>query len=132
MKQAFAAASLALLALAGPVLADGSAEDGEQVFKKCKACHQVGDNAKNRTGPVLNGVVGAAAGAVDGYKYSKPLLAAAEGGLVWTEENLDAWLADPSGFLKEVTGDSKARSKMTLKLADEDDRENVIAYLGSL
>ena len=44
---------------------------GEKAFQKCKACHQVGEGAKNRSGPILNGVVGRAAGSVDGFKYSK-------------------------------------------------------------
>ena len=43
---------------------------GEKVFLVCKACHQVGDNAKNAVGPVLNGLFGRKAGAVDGYSYS--------------------------------------------------------------
>ncbi len=73
---------------------------GEAVFKKCKACHQVGEGAKNRTGPMLNGIVGGAAGAVDGFKYSKALLGKAEEGLVWDEASLGAFLADPKGFLK--------------------------------
>jgi len=129
-KNVIAAASLVLTTFAAPAFAD-LVEDGEKVFKKCKACHQVGDGAKNRTGPMLNGIVDAAAGGVDGFKYSKPLLAAGEGGLVWDEANLDAWLADPTAFLKETLGDSKARSKMSLKLKKEDDRKAVIAYLAS-
>lgn len=131
MKHAIASAALALTALAAPAFAD-AVEDGEKVFNKCKACHQVGDGAKNRTGPALNGIVGASAGAVDGFKYSKPLMVAAEGGLIWDEASLDAWLADPTGFLRETTGDGKARSKMTLKLKDAEERAAVIAYLGSL
>ncbi|MEY8842956.1 c-type cytochrome, partial [Cribrihabitans sp. XS_ASV171] len=59
---------------------------GEKVFRKCKACHQVGEGASNRTGPVLNNVVGAPAGHVEDFRYSKALEEAAEGGLVWTSE----------------------------------------------
>ncbi|WP_424939847.1 c-type cytochrome [Aliiroseovarius sp. S253] len=73
---------------------------GEKVFKKCKACHKIGDGAKNGTGPILNGVYGRAAGAVDGFKYSKPMLAAAEGGLVWDETELSAYLANPKKYMK--------------------------------
>ena len=75
-------------------------DKGEKVFKKCKACHQVGDGAKNRTGPTLNGIVGAPAGLVDGFKYSKVLKAAADGGLVWTEDELAAFLAKPKAYMK--------------------------------
>ncbi|MGM9401217.1 c-type cytochrome [Aliiroseovarius sp. KMU-71] len=73
---------------------------GEKVFKKCKACHKVGDGAKNGTGPILTGVYGRAAGTVDGFKYSKPMLAAAEGGLVWDEAELAAYLANPKKYMK--------------------------------
>lgn len=73
---------------------------GAKVFRKCKACHQVGDGAKNRAGPVLNGILGRAAGTVEGFKYSKPLLAKAEEGLVWTEDALTAFLANPKAYIK--------------------------------
>src|SRR6056297_1648262 len=73
---------------------------GEKVFRKCKACHQVGEGAKNRVGPQLNGVMGRAAGAVDGFKYSPALDGMAADGLVWDDENLAAFLADPRGFMK--------------------------------
>lgn len=72
---------------------------GETVFKKCKACHQVGDGARNRTGPALNGIVGHPAGAAEGFKYSKDMLAAAEGGLVWTEAELKTFLAKPKAYM---------------------------------
>ena len=51
-------------ALATPAIAEGDAAKGEKVFKKCKACHAVGDGAKNKVGPMLNGIVGATAGQV--------------------------------------------------------------------
>jgi cytochrome c len=73
---------------------------GEKVFRKCKACHQVGEGAKNATGPQLNGIVGRAAGAVDGFKYSGTLAGMAGDGLVWNTETLAAFLADPRGYVK--------------------------------
>jgi len=95
--------------------------EGENVFKKCKACHQVGDGAKNRTGPVLNGVVGSAAGAVDGFRYSKVM---AGSGLTWDEETLSAYLENPRKFLP--------KNKMSFAgLKKEEDRTAVIAYLKS-
>ncbi|MBE1284114.1 MAG: c-type cytochrome [Rhodobacteraceae bacterium] len=97
---------------------------GEKVFKKCKACHQVGEGAKQRTGPVLNGIVGASAGAVDGFKYSKPMMAAGEGGLVWTEAELTAFLTKPKAYMKGT--------KMSFAgLKKEKDVGAVIAYLQS-
>ena len=73
---------------------------GEKVFRQCKACHMVGDGAKNRVGPHLNGVMNRAAGMVDGFRYSSALKDMAADGLVWDEESLAAFLADPRGFMK--------------------------------
>jgi cytochrome c2 len=97
---------------------------GEKAFKKCKACHQVGDGAKNRTGPVLNGVVGSAAGVFDGFKYSKPMMAAAADGLIWNEEELTAFLKKPRKYMKGT--------KMSFAGFRRDgDIEAVIVYLKS-
>jgi len=99
-------------------------EAGESVFKKCKACHQIGEGAKNRSGPALNGIVGRAAGSVDGFKYSKPLMAKAEEGLVWTNESLAEFLAAPKSYIKGT--------KMSFAgLKKEDDLTAIIAYLAS-
>ena len=109
-----------------PVAAADSAliEAGESVFKKCKACHQIGEGAKNRSGPALNGIVGRAAGSVDGFKYSKPLMAKAEEGLVWTNEALAEFLAAPKSYIKGT--------KMSFAgLKKEDDLTAIIAYLAS-
>ena len=97
---------------------------GEKLFKKCKACHQVGEGAKNRSGPVLNGIVGRAAGGVDGFKYSKPLMARAEDGLVWDEESLSAFLAKPKTYIQGT--------KMSFAgFKKEDDLAAIIAYLST-
>ncbi|WP_425043502.1 c-type cytochrome [Primorskyibacter sp. S87] len=97
---------------------------GEKTFKKCKACHQVGDGAKNKTGPILNGIVGAPVGQVGGFKYSKPMKAAAEGGLVWDEAELAAFLTKPKAYMKGT--------KMSFAgLKKDGDVEAVIAYLKS-
>ncbi|MCR9109406.1 c-type cytochrome [Marivita sp. XM-24bin2] len=94
---------------------------GEKVFGKCKACHQVGDGAKNRSGPVLNGVVGADIASVDGFKYSKTL-AEMEGD--WTPEALAAFLANPRGYAKGT--------KMSFAgLKKEEDIAAVTAYLST-
>ena len=95
---------------------------GEKVFKKCKSCHQVGERAKNKSGPILNGVVNHAAGSVDGFKYSKAMKAVAEGGLIWTEYELAAFLTKPKAYLKGT--------KMSFTgLSNEADQLAVIEYL---
>ena len=97
---------------------------GEKVFKKCKACHQVGDAAKNRVGPILNAVVGRSAGGIEDFKYSKPLKAMADEGLIWSEENLAAFLAKPKAFMKGT--------KMSFAgLKSDEDVDAIIAYLST-
>ena len=108
----------ALTMAASFALAEGDATAGEKVFKKCKACHVI-DKEKNRLGPHLVGVFGREAGAVDGFKYSKAMM---ESGITWDEATLDAYLADPKGYVP--------KNKMAfVGLKKEDDRANVIAYL---
>jgi cytochrome c len=122
MKIAAAMTALALTGIAGSALAEGDAAAGEKVFKKCKACHQVGDGAKNRVGPILNGIVGNEIASVDGFKYSKAFMAKKEEGMIWTEEALDAFLTKPKKFIP--------KTKMSYAGAKKEaDRANVIAYL---
>lgn len=110
-------------------------DPGERVFKKCMTCHMIGPTAKNTVGPAQNGVIGRAAGTVPGFAYSPINKAAGENGLVWTEENLFAYLADPQGFLinflkeKGKADLAKGVTKMTFKLPSEEERKSVIAYL---
>jgi cytochrome c len=91
-----AAGVAAALTLAAPAFAADPAA-GEKVFKKCAACHAVGADAKNKVGPVLNGIVGRPVASVEGFKYSEPMIA--HGG-EWTEDRLAAYLADPKGAVK--------------------------------
>lgn len=69
---------------------------GEKVFRKCAACHQVGSDAQNRVGPQLNGIVGRAVGAAEGFSYSDAM---AKAGGHWDAERLAAFLADPKGVV---------------------------------
>lgn len=97
---------------------------GANVFKKCAACHKVGEGARNGTGPLLNGIIGHTAGKIDGFKYSKPMIEAGEAGLVWTEETLSAYLADPKGYIKG--------NRMSFAgLKKDEERDAVIAYLST-
>ncbi len=124
-----------IIALAMSTALPAQAQDataGEQLFRKCASCHQVGDGAKNRVGPVLTDVFGRAAGSFEGYKYGKSMLAAGEAGLIWTEENIVSYLFNPKDFLRAFLNDPKAKAKMTFRLKDEQDRRDVVAYLSSL
>lgn len=97
---------------------------GKKVFKKCAACHQVGDGAKNKTGPVLNGIMGRQFGSVEGFKYSKVFQAAAEEGRVWDDAEMAAFLGKPKTHMKGT--------KMSFSgLKKESDQAAIIAYLAS-
>lgn len=97
----------------------GNAEAGAVVFKRCMACHQVGPDAKNGVGPVLNGVVGRAAGTYPDYNYSA---ANKDSGLTWDEPTLTTYLHAPR---KLVPG-----TKMTFAgLSKDQEIADVIAYL---
>ena len=73
---------------------------GEKLFKKCKACHTIGEGASNKTGPMLNGIMTATMGTVEGFKYSNGFKAAAEEGRTWDAESMAAFLTKPKQFMK--------------------------------
>jgi cytochrome c len=101
------------------------AKAGEKVFKKCKSCHQIGDGAKNKSGPVLNGIFDNTAGVVDGFKYSKVMRKAGEDGLVWSETELATFLAKPKKYMKGT--------KMSFAgLKKEKDQLAIVEFLKSL
>src|ERR1700678_1276168 len=115
------------LLIGGPVLAAGfvtvgSAQDvsaGEKAFNVCRACHEIGDGAKNLVGPVLNGVVGRKSGSYPGYVYSD---ANKNSGITWDETTLMEYLKNPRA---KVPG-----TKMLFPgLKKENDIVNVIAFL---
>ncbi|MBV8473172.1 MAG: cytochrome c family protein [Hyphomicrobiales bacterium] len=111
-------AAVALLASASAAAAQDAAA-GERVFKRCRACHEVGEDARNMVGPVLNGVVGRPAGSIPDYHYSA---ANRSSGLVWDEATLTAYLRNPQA---KVPG-----TKMVFPgLTSDADIANVIAYL---
>ncbi len=135
-------AALVVGVTAAPALADGhasgDADAGEKAFNKCKGCHSIIDADGNailkggKAGPNLFGLPGRTAGTLDGFKYRKSIVSAGEGGLVWDEAAFVAYVQDPTAYLKEVTGDSKARSGMSFKLRDEDAAVNIWAFVASV
>jgi cytochrome c len=93
----------------------------EAQFKKsCGTCHVAAPDAGPRQGPNLFGIVGRAAGSVEGFKYS-PAFVAGHDGVVWDEATLDRWLADPQSVIPGAV--------MLYKQADPDKRRLVIEYL---
>lgn len=109
-----------LLVVSTGLAAAQDAAAGEKTFMVCRACHQIGPNAKDAVGPVLNGVVGRKAGTYPDYQYSE---ANKNSGIVWTPEELDKYLTSPQTVVPHT--------KMIFPgLKDEQKRKDVIAYLG--
>jgi len=104
---------------------------GEKIFKKCAGCHRIGDGAKNAVGPVLNNVIGRAAGSFEGYKYGKGMKEAGAKGLIWDADKIAAYLVDPKKYLRAFTGNKKAKAKMKFKLKDAQKRLDVLAYIAT-
>jgi cytochrome c len=135
--------ALALAFVAAPVLAQdaptGDAAAGEKVFNKCQTCHVVANEAgevlagrNSKTGPNLYGLPGRALGSYPDFKYGESIVALGAGGAVWTEADFVAYVADPAKFLKEKSGDPKAKSKMSFKLTNEQEAKDVYAFIASL
>jgi cytochrome c len=116
LSEAFVLVAVIVITIAiRPAQAAGDANHGEVLYHVCQNCHAID---KNGVGPMHKGVVGRTAGTAEGYSYS-PALKNAK--IVWTEDNLDKWLASPQGL---VPG-----TKMFYKVANPSDRADLIAYL---
>jgi cytochrome c len=91
MKTTLAMAALAVAATAQAVHAQDVAA-GEQSFKKCFPCHSIGEGAKNKVGPELNGLDGRHSGSAPAYNYSD---ANKNSGIVWGEATFKEYIKDP-------------------------------------
>jgi cytochrome c len=86
---AFAGVMLAVTA--GGALAQDLAA-GENSFKKCLPCHAVGADAKNKVGPILNGLEGRKSGTIEGYSYTE---ANKNSGITWSKQTFLDYIKDP-------------------------------------
>ena len=103
------------------LLAMGTIEHGEKVFKRCSACHMLAAGGKNMIGPNLWSILGKKTGVAPGYKYSKALAAY---GKEWSFEEMNGFLIKPSAHIKGT--------KMAFAgLKKEKDRASVILYMNS-
>jgi cytochrome c len=117
MRGVILAAVLAATAISGARAQDAAA--GEKVFAVCKACHQIGETAKNAVGPVLNGIIGRPAGTYPGFNYSD---ANKNSGLTWDEATFRDYIKDPRA---KIPG-----TKMIYPgLKDEQKASDLLAYL---
>jgi len=108
-------ATHSVCATASPAAAAGDATSGKALYQVCMGCHSLDDDD---VGPRHRGVVGRAAGSVQGYAYSSALK---NSRIVWDRATLDRWLTNPQTL---VPG-----TKMFFAMPNEKDRADVIAYL---
>ena len=117
MLRAVALSTLLILPAASAFAQD--AEAGRSVFGQCRACHQVGETAKNGVGPVLNGLFGRKAGTVTGYNYSE---ANKNSGFVWDEATFREYIKNPKAKMPNT-------KMVFVGLSDPQDIEDLLAFL---
>jgi len=115
-----AALAVATAMLAGAARAQDAAA-GEQSFKKCLPCHSIGEGAKNKVGPELNGIDGRHSGTAPGYSYSE---ANKKSGITWDKAQFLEYIKDPR---VKIPG-----TKMIFPgIKNEKEAESLWAYLSS-
>ncbi|WP_417518676.1 c-type cytochrome [Minwuia sp.] len=108
-----------------PLAADaGDAARGKKIFEQCRYCHDPLPDAP-LAAPDLKGVFGRPAGAVPGYRYSDAMAAKNRAGLIWTEENLHAFVRNPKGFVPGTVMPFKGVKRKSM-------REDLFTYLKTL
>jgi cytochrome c len=92
---------------------------GATSFKKCAPCHDVGPKAKNKVGPILNGLENRKSGTIEGYSYTD---ANKKSAIVWNEANFLEYIRDPKA---KIPG-----TKMVFAgIRNENEAKNLWAYL---
>jgi cytochrome c len=108
------------LATASGALAQDAAA-GKTSFNKCLACHAIGDGAKNKVGPLLNGLDGRKSGTVEGYSYSD---ANKNSGITWGKDVFLEYIKEPKA---KIPG-----TKMVFAgIKNENEANNLWAYVSS-
>ena len=98
--------------------------EGEKVFRKCRACHQIGAGASHKIGPHLNNIFGRRMGGIDDFNYSASLQTAAEDGRIWDNDSMIAFLTKPRNYFKNT--------KMAFAgLQDREQIDALIVYMRS-
>jgi len=108
-----------LTAATGALAQDAAA--GKSSFNKCLACHAIGEGAKNKVGPELNGLDGRHSGTAAGYNYSD---ANKNSGITWSKDVFLEYIKDPKG---KIPG-----TKMVFAgIKNENEANNLWAYVSS-
>ncbi len=119
--RSFCAHLVFALAIALTALPAQAMDAGAKLYKKhCKLCHTIGKGEAARQGPNLWGVLNRPSGSVEGFKYSKAFKTA---NIVWTQDNLDAWLTDPKALIPG--------SVMLYKQKDPEIRQKIIEFVAT-
>lgn len=102
-------------------LASADPDKGEQVFKKCAACHNADPGGANALGPALFGSMGGPVAGNPGFAYSDALKKV---GGAWDWEKMSAWIANPKKFAPGT--------KMTFAgISSPEDRAHLLMFLNS-
>lgn len=111
--------AMAVLAVSAGVAVAQDVTAGATAFKKCVSCHDVGPTAKNKVGPVLNGIDARKSGTVEGYNYSD---ANKGSGITWNQETFLDYIKDPKAKIPNT--------KMVFAgIKNEAEAKNLWAYL---
>jgi cytochrome c len=117
MKRILIAAAVSVVSVGAAGAQDMAA--GATSFKKCAPCHDIGPTAKNKVGPVLNGLDGRKSGSVAGYSYSD---ANKGSGITWNDASFLEYIKDPKAKIPNT--------KMTFAgIKNEDEAKSLWAYL---
>lgn len=121
-----------------PAVDPAAVARGAEAFSQCQSCHVVRNDAgevlagrNGRTGPNLFGVIGRVAGSYPDFRYGDGIVAAGQGGLVWDEASFVAYVQDPTGFLRETTGNNRARGNMSFRVRNEAQAHDLYAFLST-
>jgi cytochrome c len=117
MKDWILAGAMIAVSASGALAQDVAA--GENSFKKCLPCHSVGEDAKNKVGPVLNGLDGRKSGTIEGYNYTD---ANKNSGITWDETVFKEYITNPR---TKIPGTKMVFAGIT----SENERANLWAYL---
>ncbi len=109
------------------------AAEEPKALRACIACHTFQKGGSSKIGPNLYGIAGSKAAAVPGFdKYGDSMKIAAAKGLTWTPANLDAYIADPVGFLKAAADRPDVRTNMIARIRKPEERAAIVGYLLTL
>ena len=112
------ACALTMVIQAGAALAQ-DVTAGETSFRKCQLCHDVGETARNKLGPELNGLNGRKAGTAENFNYSEGLK---NSGITWSEETIKEFIREPRGKIPGT-------SMLFPGIKDEKELGDLVAYL---